>query len=63
MIFKKQLNLKKIRHGVFKLTHNKIVGDIDEIEDHHNKIDQLRSLDYDIDGIVNKVNDLSLQKG
>ena len=36
---------------------------IDEIEKQHLKIDQLRStLDYDIDGLVYKVNDLNLQK-
>ncbi len=65
MIFKKQSEfLKKISAWGFQINPlAKIVGDIDEIEDHHNKIDQLRSsLDYDIDGIVNKVNDLSLQK-
>ena len=36
---------------------------IDEIEKQHSKIDSLRSsLDYDIDGLVYKVNDLNLQK-
>ena len=40
-----------------------MVKSLDEIEMQHNKIDQLRSsLDYDIDGLVYKVNDLSLQK-
>ena len=35
----------------------------EEIEKQHKKIDQLRSsLDYDIDGLVYKVNDISLQK-
>ena len=35
----------------------------EEIEKQHKKIDNLRSsLDYDIDGLVYKVNDLSLQK-
>ena len=65
MIFKKQSEfLKKISAWGFQINPlAKIVSNIDEIEDHHNKIDQLRSsLDYDIDGIVNKVNDLSLQK-
>ena len=34
-----------------------------EIENHHKKIESIRSsLDYDIDGIVYKVNDLNLQK-
>ena len=36
---------------------------IEEIEKQHKKIDSLRSsLDYDIDGLVYKVNDLNLQK-
>ncbi len=36
---------------------------IDEIEKQHSKIDSVRSsLDYDIDGLVYKVNDLNLQK-
>ena len=39
-----------------------LVG-IEEIEKQHKKIDSLRSsLDYDIDGLVYKVNDLNLQK-
>ena len=42
---------------------SQVVKGIDEIEDQHKKIDQLRSsLDYDIDGLVYKVNDLKLQK-
>ena len=41
----------------------KTVNGIDEIEKEHEKIDKMRSsLDYDIDGIVYKVNDLGLQK-
>ena len=36
---------------------------INEIEKQHQKIDNVRSsLDYDIDGLVYKVNDLNLQK-
>ena len=65
MIFKKQSEfLKKISGWKF-ITNPlvKIVSDIDEIEDQHKKIDSNRSsLDYDIDGIVYKVNDLNLQK-
>ena len=39
-----------------------LVG-IEEVEKQHKKIDSLRSsLDYDIDGLVYKVNDLNLQK-
>ena len=41
----------------------KIVNNIDEIEEQHKKIDNNRSsLDYDIDGLGYKINDLSLQK-
>ena len=43
------------------LTKN--VSNIDEIQKQHSQIDTLRSsLDYDIDGLVYKVNDLNLQK-
>ncbi len=42
---------------------SKNVENLDEIERQHKKIDLLRfSLDYDIDGIVYKVDDLNLQK-
>ena len=41
----------------------KIINGLDEIEKEHEQINQIRSsLDYDIDGIVYKVNDLNLQK-
>tara|TARA_B100000963_G_scaffold344622_1_gene347651 strand:- start:1665 stop:3698 length:2034 start_codon:yes stop_codon:yes gene_type:complete len=65
MIFKKQSEfLEKISSWGFKTNPLvKMVNDIDEIESQHTKIDQIRSsLDYDIDGLVYKVNDLSLQK-
>ena len=65
MIFKKQSEfLEKISKWGFKTNPLvKMVKSLDEIEMQHNKIDQLRSsLDYDIDGLVYKVNDLSLQK-
>tara|TARA_B100001057_G_scaffold224214_1_gene224525 strand:+ start:19451 stop:21484 length:2034 start_codon:yes stop_codon:yes gene_type:complete len=40
----------------------KIINNLEEIESEHKKINLLRStLDYDIDGIVFKVNDLNLQ--
>ena len=43
--------------------HNKVVKNIDEIENQHKSIEHLRSkLDYDIDGIVYKVNQINLQK-
>ena len=42
---------------------SQIATNIDEIEKKHNDIDAQRSsLDYDIDGLVFKVNDLNLQK-
>tara|TARA_Y100000389_G_scaffold196313_1_gene229055 strand:- start:1902 stop:3926 length:2025 start_codon:yes stop_codon:yes gene_type:complete len=42
---------------------SKIINGIDEVENFHSKIDALRSsLNYDIDGLVYKVNDLNLQK-
>ena len=40
-----------------------VINDFDEIKKQHEKINQIRSsLDYDIDGLVFKVNDLSLQR-
>ena len=65
MIFKTQSDfLEKIRNWNFVTNPlSKITKDFSEIETQHKKIDQLRSsLDYDIDGIVYKVNDLDLQK-
>jgi len=65
MIYKKQSDfLKEIKNLGFETNPlSKIVSNIDEIEEQHLKIDQLRSsLNYDIDGVVYKVNDLSLQK-
>ena len=65
MIFKKQSEfLKKITEWKFATNPLvKIVNNIDEIEEQHKKIDNNRSsLDYDIDGLVYKINDLSLQK-
>jgi DNA ligase (NAD+) len=41
---------------------NKVLQNIDEIEKQHKVIEEVRSsLDYDIDGLVYKVNDLNLQ--
>jgi len=65
MVFKTQSEfLIKISKWGFKVNAlSKIVKGIDEIEKKHSQIDQLRSnLDYDIDGLVYKVNDLKLQK-
>ena len=65
MIFKTQSDfLEKICKWNF-ITNplSKIINDFSEIDKQHKKIDQLRSsLDYDIDGVVYKVNDLDLQK-
>ena len=65
MIFKTQSDfLNKISKWNFNINPlTKIIRNFQEIEKEHNKINQIRSsLDYDIDGIVYKVNDLNLQK-
>ena len=64
MQFKKQSEfLKKINSWGFSVNSlSKIVKGIDDIEYNHKRLDSLRSsLDYDIDGLVFKVNDLILQ--
>ena len=56
--------LKKVKDWGFTTNplSTELIG-IDQIEKEHKKIEQLRSsLDYDIDGLVYKVNDLKLQK-
>ncbi len=65
MIFKTQDEfLKKISKWDFIINPlSKIVKNINDVEKQHSKIDKLRSsLDYDIDGLVYKINDLSLQR-
>jgi DNA ligase (NAD+) len=65
MIFKTQSEfLEKISKWNFMTNPSiKILRGLKEIENQHNKIDKERSsLDYDIDGIVYKINDLNLQK-
>ena len=65
MVFKTQSEfLKKIREWGFVVNPlSKITKGINEIQEQHSYIDQLRStLDYDIDGLVYKINDLKLQK-
>ena len=65
MIFKTHSEfLEKISNWNFETNPlTKIVNDLSEIEKQHAKINQARSeLDYDIDGIVYKVNNLNLQK-
>ncbi|MDC0903119.1 NAD-dependent DNA ligase LigA [Pelagibacteraceae bacterium] len=64
MIFKSQFEfLQIIKKWGFSINPLcKIVKSLDEIEDLHLKIDEARSkLDYDIDGLVYKVNNLRLQ--
>ena len=65
MMFSKQSEfLAKIKDWGFVINPiSQVINGIEEIEKHHSKIDTLRSsLDYDIDGLVYKVNDLNLQK-
>ncbi len=65
MIFKKQSEfLKKISDWNFEINPlSKVVNGIEEIENQHKFIDDKRSsLQYDIDGLVYKVNDINLQK-
>ncbi len=55
--------LKLKKWGFNVNPHNLLIKGIEEIEKHHKKIESLRSsLDYDIDGIVYKIDDLNLQK-
>ena len=65
MEFKTQSDfLKKIKKWNFIINPlSEAVTNLEEIEKKHSQLDQLRStLDYDIDGLVYKVNDLLLQK-
>jgi len=65
MIFKYQSEFfEKISKWNFKTNPlSKIVTNTEQIENQHKEVDHLRSsLDYDIDGLVYKVNDTSLQK-
>ena len=64
LTFKKQTDfLKKINEWGFKTNpHNFFAKNISGITNQYNKIEKIRSdLDYDIDGLVIKINDLSLQ--
>jgi DNA ligase (NAD+) len=64
MIFKTQSEfISKIKHWGFSTNpHNKVVKNLDEIEKQHKLIEGIRSsLDYDIDGLVYKVDNLNLQ--
>jgi len=65
MLFRTQSEfLKTIAEWNFSINPlSKIVDSLEKVEKKHSEIDQLRaSLDYDIDGLVFKLNDLSLQK-
>ena len=65
MIFKTQSDfLKKISDwGFLTNSLSKTVKGINEIERQHKKVDNLRaSLNYDIDGLVYKINELKLQR-
>ena len=64
MIFKTQSEfINKIKDWGFSINpHNNIVKGLDQIEKQHKLIEEARSkLDYDIDGLVYKVNNLDLQ--
>ncbi len=64
MIFETQSEfINKIKSwGFFTNPLNKLLKDISEVEDHHDQIEKMRSsLDYDIDGLVCKVNNIKLQ--
>ena len=63
-IFKKQSDfLKKLSDWGFRINPNNFLAkNLQEIEEQYKKIEKIRSnLDYDIDGLVVKINDLSLQ--
>jgi len=63
--FKKQSEyLKLLKSWGFKTSPlNKLVNDINEIENNHKELEKKRSyIDYDLDGLVYKVDDLNLQK-
>ncbi len=64
MVFNTQSEfLEKIKNWGFSINPLvKVVKNLEEIEFQHSHIDSIRSsLDYDIDGLVYKVNDLKLQ--
>ena len=65
MVYKTQSDfLKKIKEWNFAVNPlSESVNSLQDIENKHSEIEMLRSsLDYDIDGLVYKVNDISLQK-
>ena len=65
MVYKTQSEfITKLKDWGFNVnSYNKLVSGIEEIEKHHKNIESIRSsLDYDIDGIVYKIDDLNLQR-
>ena len=65
MLFKNQSEfLSELKSWGFRVNpYNKVVKTIDEIETQHKSIELIRSsIDYDIDGVVYKIDDLNLQK-
>ncbi len=56
--------LKALNKWGFKTNgHNKLLNNIDELIEYHEKFEKIRfDLDYDVDGLVYKINELSLQK-
>ena len=43
--------------------HNKVLNNIDELIEYHEKFEKIRfDLDYDVDGLVYKINEINLQK-
>ena len=63
--FKKQSDyLKLLKEWGFKTSlFNTLLSNVDEIENNYNNLEKKRSeIDYDLDGLVYKVNDISLQK-
>ena len=64
MVFRTQEEfLEKLKMGFKTNPLSELTKNLTEIESKHRKIEEIRSsLDYDIDGLVYKINDLSLQK-
>ena len=56
--------LKKLKEWGFKINPlNKLIGGVKNLIDNYNEIEKIRAdLNFDIDGIVYKVNDFALQK-
>ena len=64
MIFKTQSEfISKLKEWGFIINpYNKVVKNLEEIQNQHKSLEEIRaSLDYDIDGLVYKVNNINLQ--